>query len=698
MSKLSSLPILILFYAASCLAEANHFEVIETVNLSEATPSDLKRAFVFRQLIPLPASNLMFVSLSNGQSAIFDRDGRMIKKANYTNPDFREISPDGLYSASNDSRMIGYINPKGEWVIQPQFQVAYSFHNGLAIASSNISAGVGVIDTAGKWVLAPHYTSVTPITKDWIVTERVWFVRLNGTPWKTIPIANPLTAIFNSKLVVVNVNGKFALFDKTGKPANTEMFEEIQPLIHNRAIAKRGGKWGVLNEEGKWVVLPRFDVLKSNDDGTLRAISNNKIVIFNNDATKEIVNYRPLIKKTTDVLNIQCKDWLCGYVNNEGKWVINPQFEQAWPFQNGIARVKKNDLIAYIDTTGHFLTPEPPRYAAAPWLWRPDSMHDAQSNNGGAVFGYIDRTGKFIIPPVFSIAGDFSEKLAPVRSQQGSFGYISRDGNWAIQPIFRSAEPFAEGLGLVNVNGNDFCYIDQQVKVKLNLDHGVQATSFKNGVAEVKNWNGEISVINKSGKVISPSDITNLKLQSSQELQRLSINGGKWGYADKNDHFVIAPKFDDAKEFSEDFAAVRIGKEWGYINQKGKIAIPPAFEEVTNFIEGLAAVRQGETWTYVDIKGATLPTENLTVANAFHDGVALVGVSLESAKIRVSDNYSSQEDFMPGWPPMLSDGGDFHENTTWISLIRGGTYSQYNDLKALINKKGQLIIPRLLGP
>ncbi len=46
-------------------------------------------------------------------------------------------------------------------------------------------------------------------------------------------------------------------------------------------------------------------------------------------------------------------------------------------------------------------------------------------------FGYIDRTGAFVIPPHYEFAYDFSEGCAAVRIENRT-GFIDRDGEIAI--------------------------------------------------------------------------------------------------------------------------------------------------------------------------------------------------------------------------------------------------------------------------
>ena len=66
---------------------------------------------------------------------------------------------------------------------------------------------------------------------------------------------------------------------------------------------------------------------------------------------------------------------------------------------------------------------------------------------------------------------------------------------------------------------------------------------------------------------------------------------------------IIAPKFDYAWDFSEGFAAVRLGNHWGYITLGGNFVIQPKFDWAYEFSEGLAAVRSEWKWGYIDYRG-----------------------------------------------------------------------------------------------
>ena len=75
-----------------------------------------------------------------------------------------------------------------------------------------------------------------------------------------------------------------------------------------------------------------------------------------------------------------------------------------------------------------------------------------------STWGYIDRSGRWVIPPQFNRADLFSEGLARVQVH-GKDGFIDLAGRLVIAPQFDLAGHFAEGLAPVML-GRKWGYID----------------------------------------------------------------------------------------------------------------------------------------------------------------------------------------------------------------------------------------------
>lgn len=87
--------------------------------------------------------------------------------------------------------------------------------------------------------------------------------------------------------------------------------------------------------------------------------------------------------------------------------------------------------------------------------------------------------------------------------------------------------------------------------------------------------------------------------------------GYKYGYLNYDGKLQIPIIYDEAENFSEGLAAVKIDNKWGYIDEKGKVKIDFLYDEVSDFQNGLALVRKDDSSFYIDNNGKKLIFKSL---------------------------------------------------------------------------------------
>jgi hypothetical protein len=112
----------------------------------------------------------------------------------------------------------------------------------------------------------------------------------------------------------------------------------------------------------------------------------------------------------------------------------------------------------------------------------------------GRKWGFIDKTGKTVIPPRYIYARSFSEGLAAVRifsrRDWGRWGFIDKQGNMAIPAQFDFAGNFSEGRAWVRLD-NKYGAIDREGMLVIPPRYD-DVDDFYQGVASVTREGGEI--------------------------------------------------------------------------------------------------------------------------------------------------------------------------------------------------------------
>ena len=273
-----------------------------------------------------------------------------------------------------------------------------------------------------------------------------------------------------------------------------------------------------------------------------------------------------------------------GYVDRSGEWVIEPQFSNAYDFQDGIARVY-------------------------------------EASDGS--YGYIDSNGKWIIEPQYLDAGDFSEGLASVTKKDweitifngendkngGSgylYGYIDKSGECVLKPHYAVAERFVKGVA----------YVEEYQDIEIG-DSVVWHNEISDYITD-ENGNKYASAVDMSCDSVVPKYISasgeTVEVDYPEDAVEINDNRGRYydveddayGYVDGKGNKKIPAIYEDANEFSEGLALVQDSTTdlWGFIDADGKWVIAPNYDEARSFHDKCAFIIDADgTYGYIDKNG-----------------------------------------------------------------------------------------------
>ncbi len=143
-------------------------------------------------------------------------------------------------------------------------------------------------------------------------------------------------------------------------------------------------------------------------------------------------------------------DWRRGYIDREGRYAIEPQYQAAGDFDGGEAVVMLDDRWLTINQEGDVIgVVEKPVITET--IIREDTDPLVPTLVGDR-YGYANREGIIVIEPKYCEAGPFRDGLARVKETPGGkWGYITPRGKYAFRARFKQAGDFSEGRAKVLV-------------------------------------------------------------------------------------------------------------------------------------------------------------------------------------------------------------------------------------------------------
>ncbi len=313
--------------------------------------------------------------------------------------------------------------------------------NGL-LACRDRSGQFGFVRSSGEFVILPQYAA---------------------------------TSGFSEGLAAVQTQKGWGYIDVGGSLLIDPQFNHANRFCDGLARVEKAGKRGWVNRQGKFLPAPEGTRTLHDFSGGLAAY--------------EIIN------------RIGVSMW--GYINPMGEVAIEPKFDEAGPFTEGLAWVRTDDGCGYIDPTGNLKIPG--QFEEANPFY--ESLAAVRS---GGFFGYCDPQGKVVIEPQFISAGRFSDGLAPV-CIGSKMGYINTSGKLMSKPRFDIAEPFVDGLANIRVD-HRWGYINISGQVVIRPTYA-EALPVQDGIACVRAFaprteikhTGSTKVIINIGKKAAPA-------------------------------------------------------------------------------------------------------------------------------------------------------------------------------------------------
>ena len=313
-----------------------------------------------------------FIINVGGKYGFIDSSGAVVIQPRYSSVhNFSE----GLAAVNSDGKS-GFVDPYGKEVIPLVFQAASDFSEGVAVVDTGNSRGrAAFVDHKGKLTLLTCVIySEEMIGFSGAFSEGLLPVTVGNQLTYIDRICNPLVkpdAIrgsgFSEGLAAVSSgDGKHGYIDRTGKVAIPYEFLDAASFSEGLALVNIDGKYGYINASGQVVIAPQFRSGSRNfHEGFAVVESESKQMGYINKSGGFAVQpkYQGAWDFSEGLAAVQTfpgkdrNDFSVGYIDQRGRQVIKPQFIEGEDFVGGIAQVMIHGKFAYVDRTGQVVWP-----------------------------------------------------------------------------------------------------------------------------------------------------------------------------------------------------------------------------------------------------------------------------------------------------------------------------------------------------
>lgn len=364
----------------------------------------------------------------------------------------------------------GFIDRTGNFAIEPVFDKAWWFTDGLGRTAVQRDGISGVIDRNGAWVFQTDYQQVNPAVRrsvdgksyavfgwDFKKADRWGLLDLDGHVLLDAEFDQSIQSCDDSRLVgyqnkeavflksdgsplgppegrLVNawcgsvapylfkVGDKFELLDAEFHAIIAARFDAVVPVSSDTRNVELDGKWGRIALDGHWIIEPKFSYLSA-DTGVLVAATDGKR----------------------------------GFMRSDGSWLIEPKFDAAR------RRDADTAFVTVSGATGVL------RLSDRSWVVppRPGVMCDF----GGAIVSQsegkralLSPTGEAWIDIDADRIGLLLEAGLLAFLKDGKWGLIDTAGQVVFEPRFEESVQFVpalRGVAWVKRDGN-WCAIDRR--------------------------------------------------------------------------------------------------------------------------------------------------------------------------------------------------------------------------------------------
>lgn len=379
---------------------------------------------------------------------------------------------------------------------------------------------------------------------------------------------------------------------------------------------------------------------------------------------------------------------LFGYINKNGKIVIPLQYTSASNFVNGIALVSKAYKFGCINPDNKEIIP-----CEYDYLMKTEQDSLLLKGSKNRLEGFIQLDGKVVIPFEYDEIQAFYDGEAYV-VKNGKKGIIRANGEVVVPCIYDEIKSYYENLYLVTSNGL-YGFLNSQKQEILPCEYGEHYaigvfSDIDHRVIRLKKGD-RYGLMDSNGNVLTPCKYDDIGGYLGGQLAFVSLNG-KIGYVDRSGKEKIAPVYDFSRDAGECYILCQNGK-YGLANRtSGQVLMNCMYDRIELETENLFMIVLDGKRGLANMEGeVVLKPEYESIGRKFmdHDFFELTAVTPEGRYFRGLARYADGKLIVPA-NKYLSIGHFDKGNGQYAEVEL--EVSKRNYRKGIINREGKEVV------
>jgi len=468
----------------------------------------------------------------------------------------------------------------------------------------------GLIDREGQIKMEPTYREIR-LQDDGTVKARQtdeWLF-LDGQNKLQQKLQADSVVGLGKNLLKVSTAGLIQLEDYALKPFFASKFSYLGKFTRGKAMFLKENKLGIITQDGKIIIEPKYDKLVVNYPYYLSCTRQNgkdnwivldslgkplhtkpyerihpfngqlfPVVIRNywgaiNTTGKEVVacTYDSILQQQHENLVVKFHGQY-GIINQREEWIVTPRQTKLWLVsadryaersgRNTYLKSFKNDVIYFSENPMDIGEQRIVERLPSGTVWELDM-------NGVIIKRQVQPEGA--IEKMYPE----SEGLRGIK-RNGQYGFVDAQGRLRIANRYDGIQPYSESLAAVKIRGK-WGFISHEDKIAIQPVYE-EVTPFQKGFSLVKQ-KGLQGLIDINGTVILPPRYESVTVLPHGNLV---IRQEKLlGLADKTGRVIINPKYHTLQDLNNNYVIVQRDGLYGVITLQGISTIPLMYDYIT---------------------------------------------------------------------------------------------------------------------